>query len=231
MNTNDPLPEIDEEHATLIDCRLAQSFTFLADALENPMLHGEIPGGAKVAFHTMILPDSEKVRLTAFRVRQSRRWQVRVTSCGNADQGAQAWWRERPFLWQLQPLIDSASWGSAASAFAALNEALRRGTEEQRLAGLTSPGHREKDPRSDEPIRYSTFLAPFEGEVAPTAAAESTRSTLQTTASWFRYGKWRQTELLWLSMRASVSRTPDIGAPILESLRPSRQRSVTPQAW
>jgi hypothetical protein len=35
----------------------------------------------------------------------------------------------------MQPLIESATWESAASAFAALDEALRCGTEEQRLAG------------------------------------------------------------------------------------------------
>ena len=135
MSEHAPLPDVDEERAAVIDRTLSLSFAFLADVIEHPGLLSEIPGGAKLAFHTMILPDGENVRLTAFRPRQSRRWHVRVTSGGNAEQRDQAWWRERPFLWQMQPLIESATWESAASAFAALDEALRRGTEEQRLAG------------------------------------------------------------------------------------------------
>lgn len=134
MNNSDLLPEIDEERAALIDRRLVQSFKFLADVLENPMLLDEIPGGSKLAFHTLSMPNGETVRLTAFRPRQSRRWQVRLTGVGNPDTVNQDWWHERPFLWQMQPLIESASWGSANAAFDALDEVLRREAEEQRMA-------------------------------------------------------------------------------------------------
>ena len=100
------------------------------------MLLNEIPSGAKLAFHTLSMPNGETARLTAFRPRQSRRWHVRVTGVGNANDWDGAWSREQPLLWQLQPLIiESASWESADAAFAAFDEALRRGPEEHRIAG------------------------------------------------------------------------------------------------
>jgi hypothetical protein len=136
MSDHTRLPELTEEQVALANQGIEQFGAFLRDVVRQPEIVNEIPSGSTLAFYTLTLPDDwQPVRLTAFRPRRTKRWDVRVTDTGNLDDTL-TYPRAMPdWLLSIVPLMQSASWESADEAFAAINEALQRATDLHLLAG------------------------------------------------------------------------------------------------
>jgi hypothetical protein len=119
--------DIDDEQAAVIDQRIGQGFAFLRDVLAAPSIVDEIPSGSTLAYHDVAIGQGE-VRLTAFHAPDSDRWGVRVTGQTGLQRDALA------FLWALQPVLRDVTWETAVVAFASLEAALQRVTQEQSSA-------------------------------------------------------------------------------------------------
>lgn len=133
MSDHTSLPEYSDEQVAQIERNMAKGTAFLRDVLHRPQIVDEIPNGSTLAFHDVALALGQPaVRLTAFRLRRSKRWGVRVTGVGPA--GVQDLWGYR-FMAALQPVVETATWGSSAEAFAAVEGALQRANELHLLAG------------------------------------------------------------------------------------------------
>ena len=136
MSERELLPEIDDEQAKTIGLNLALGFAFLRDVLHRPEIVDEIPSGSTLAYCAISLPafGLPSVRLTAFRLRRSRRWGVRVTGIG--EFGSPLFDRpEARWLYSILPLVEHATWASADEAFAAIERAMQNASEAHLLAG------------------------------------------------------------------------------------------------